>query len=228
MRTKGTIKNGRHLLTALAVAAALFGSTCASIAQAEEGNLRAAPPKAPAAYTEAMLEELREAQQAQKLMPYLLALHVTGQTRDGMTVRINVPVKFIGSADVPVQGLFPKRDDEASRIRLLQSYDELEDIFSEELAKISQQFLSTAFYQPARNLPHLCDVGSDELCAALEQPLQVALVRAQEGKPYRLAIVTEWINFYGFFNVDAFVSPADPKDTEMESVADSKKVADHF
>lgn len=230
MKPNATMKNGKHLFTALAVAMAVLGSSSASTVQAGEAEFQVAP-KAPPGYAQAMLEEMQEAQEAQKLMPYLLPLHVDGKTRDGRMARVNIPIKFTGSSAAFAKGLFPKSDDEAAKLRLLQSYAELEQIFGEELSKISVRFLSTAFYQPARNLPHLCDVGSDELCAALEEPLQVALVRAQEGKPYRLAIVSEWVNFYGFFNSEALALPTDALDAldaQEEGMVGVEKVADHF
>jgi hypothetical protein len=228
MKPNAIMKNGKHLFAALAVAIGILCSSFAPTIQAGEPDGQAAVPKAPPGYAQAMLEEMREAQQAQQLMPYLLALHVDGKTRDGRIVRINIPIKFTVNAAAFAKGLFPTSDDDAAKLRLLQSYSELEQIFGEELSRISVQFLSTAFYRPAHDLPHLCDVGSDELCTALEEPLQFALVRAQQDKPYRLAIVSEWVNFYGFFNSEALALPTDALDAQDQSMIGVEKVADHF
>jgi hypothetical protein len=224
--------NGKSLFAAIAMAATAYGSTAAlavevpaaSLTQdsASEQVVKTAAPKASASYTKAMVEELKEAEEAQKLMPYLLALHVDGQTSDGVTVRLNVPVKFMGVSEELAKGLFPKGDDEAGHIRLMQAYNELEGVFSEELDKMSQHFPSTDFYQPMRSVAHRCDVGSDEVCEALKAPLQAALQRAQAGKPYTLHIVHEWVNFYGLFNLGA----AEASNTQDLPVA--KAVAERF
>jgi hypothetical protein len=201
MTTRRAMMNGKSLFVAIAMATAAYESTAALAVEvqaasfeqvsASEQVVASAMQKAPASYTEAMIQELKEAQQSQKLMPYLLALHVDGQTADGVTVRINVPVKFIGVPTELAQGLFPKGGDEAGQARLMRTYNELESIFSEELDKMSRHFHSTDFYQPARGVAHLCGVGSDQVCEALKAPLQAALQRAQAGKPYNLQVVSE-------------------------------------
>jgi hypothetical protein len=222
---------GKSLLAAVAMAATAIGSTAALAVEAPaatpgesmgEQIVKTAVPKAPASYTKAMVEELKEAEEAQQLMPYLLALHVDGQTADGATVRLNIPVKFTSVPAELARGLFPKGDDEAGRIRLQQAYYELESIFSEELDKMSQHFPSAAFYQPVKSVAHLCDVGSDEVCQALKAPLQAALKRAQADKPYTLHVVQEWVNFYGFFNL------AEREASNTEGVPVAKTVAEKF
>ena len=156
----------------------------------------------PSAYeTQVMLADFKEAEAAQKQMPYILALHIDGRTEDGLMVRLNVPVKFTGpAADHATNGMFPNDSDETGKARMLRLYEQLESIFSEELDKMSQNFHSTTFYQPHREKAHLCEAGSDEVCTALNEALQAALERAQTGSPYTLQIVQQWVNFYGFFN----------------------------
>ena len=188
-------------LTAVAVAAPALTPDRVTQAQPSELVENNVVRKAPAYETQRMLADFKEAELAQKLMPYILALHIDGRTEDGLMVRLNVPVKFTGPApDQSTNGMFPHDSDEAAKAKMLRLYAQLESIFSEELGKMSQNFHSTTFYQPRREKAHLCEAGSDEVCTALNEALQTALQRAQTGSPYTLQIVQQWVNFYGFFN----------------------------
>jgi hypothetical protein len=206
-----TIRNSLSLLAVLAMTAtapASFGAVGAPalvqdlVTQASPSDSpeRKAARKPSAYETRLMLADFKEAEAAQQLMPYILALHIDGRTEDGLMVRLNVPVKFTGPvADRAASGMFPNDSDQMGKAKMLRLYEQLESIFSEELDKMSQNFHSTTFYQPHREKAHLCEAGSDEVCTALNEALQTALQRAQTGSPYTLQIVQQWVNFYGFF-----------------------------
>lgn len=167
----------------------------------ELSNTAASDESAREAYRELEASEPRLSEADQRMMPYVLGLFVDGRTRDGKHVRLSVPVRMqVEPALQTRKGLFPTEADRAGRERLDAYYQKLEGIFSREFDRVSQQFDSTEYFQAAPTPGRRCNVGSAELCLALEQVWPNAVRIAMHDESLAVDVVAKWVNHFSTYD----------------------------
>lgn len=153
------------------------------------------------AYQQSERSEPQLSDADRRIMPYVLGLFVDGQTKDGKHVRLNVPIHVrVEPAKQTSRGLFPLEGDRVGRTRLDEMYRKLEGIFSDAFSRVSTQFSASEYYQSAPSPTRRCNVGSAELCEALEHVWPSAVREAMSDGTLNIAVVAKWVNHFGTYD----------------------------